>query len=267
MDTVLSHFKSTGFQQEDSAKSAAANITAVIMNRFDSQISIFKTDPGVPQPNMLARKHGYCTEWTNGSPPKKAKKRLHNDLSRPIIRTCRKKGADNTTGMNVYSRYGLNSGFSNTSETHEDGLHLTNCQLPQSHISEARASVPRVEATFESFPQQRVPGQQVSPTNESSQPFNEQQTMQHGLSKFWTNHGSKQGLNAFRSTSYVLIRVSECYRCSRIFIFYPLLQRNIHDPFMAAFRLSHLPRSVTTSLNITGLLHTVIFSNNGNSIS
>lgn len=48
VDTVLDHYKSTGFQQDSSTISAAAKIMDVIKDRFESQISLFEIEATVP---------------------------------------------------------------------------------------------------------------------------------------------------------------------------------------------------------------------------
>lgn len=61
VDTVLSHYRSIGFQQESTAKSAAASIMGVIAGRLNSQVSIFRLDPSAPQIFLKnPRKRGKC---------------------------------------------------------------------------------------------------------------------------------------------------------------------------------------------------------------
>ncbi|KAJ5715189.1 uncharacterized protein N7483_012370 [Penicillium malachiteum] len=189
--TVLSHYESTGFQQEHSTKSAAASIMDVITNRFNLQVSIFKADYSVPRQLITpTRERGYCTELANEPPLKKAKAR-QPDISRSTnLPQLGEEGPDNTVGRNVYSTNELNSGCSKTPSTHHDMLHHSTYQLPQSFTIGAGVSVPCAETTLENIPQQLVQEQQSLPINTDSHPFNGQQTgsslirMQHDPIQF-----------------------------------------------------------------------------------
>ncbi|KAJ5781822.1 uncharacterized protein N7518_010305 [Penicillium psychrosexuale] len=55
VQTVLSHYESTGFQQEELSISAASSIMGDITNRFNSQISIFKHGLGTPDHSITPR--------------------------------------------------------------------------------------------------------------------------------------------------------------------------------------------------------------------
>ncbi|KAJ6016376.1 hypothetical protein N7540_010967 [Penicillium herquei] len=141
VDHVLAHYRSTGFQQDDSTKSAAASIMGFITDRFKAQVSIFKPC-APPQIVKSTRKRGHCNK--SSTPKKTSSKRVRTDhqayFSRSTGRLSFGEGDDNAVAENIHTINNDQSEF--LSQHNLDGglYHVTNCPLPHSLTSSTEIS-------------------------------------------------------------------------------------------------------------------------------
>ena len=127
MDAVLAHYKSTGFRQKDSTISAANSIVDFIINKFNSQVSIFKSSDA-DQFIKPTRKRGHYNKFRAKQPSKQAKKNRHFQSSRPTDRLPIGGSAEAMSDGRRYAANPTSAEFSNLMNSHGE-FHAKNCGL------------------------------------------------------------------------------------------------------------------------------------------
>lgn len=140
VDTVLSHYKSTGFQQERSTKSAAANIMDFISDRLNSQISIFGVVTNVPRPIKSTRKRRHCARPAIKPSPKRVKPAHEVEVSRRTSLPLGEENSDDAVGVNSHIRDNNLPDCLDSPNLNEE-IHVPNRQLPHSLTGNSEMSV------------------------------------------------------------------------------------------------------------------------------
>jgi hypothetical protein len=125
VDTVLNHYRSLGFQQEDSAKLAATSIIGFITNQFSSQLSNFRP----------TKKRGCSDQPRTSSSSKRSRENPHNSSSRATHNLSSDQGAHDSRNHNR-----LNNNSDRLGTTDLNGMYcVPNPQLPGStaNVSES----------------------------------------------------------------------------------------------------------------------------------